>query len=199
MTGRLLGFLSYCLYGQLIYMNQSFLTDKLNARIGPDFLNVIDDALMTEGLASLPFDSEGVPCRKKYLIESGIIKSYLLDTYSANKLKMKSTGNAGGATNLYIPAGESSPEEIIKSVDKGLLLTSTIGQGTNPVTGDISTGAFGIWIEKGELAYQVAEITISGNLGKMLNGIQMIGSDLKFISPIIGPTLKIDEMTISGV
>lgn len=111
---------------------------------------------------------------------------------------MKSTGNSGGPNNLYLAAGLSTPEQIIKSVDKGLFLTGTIGFGQVPTTGDISRGAFGIWIEKGELSYPVSEITISGNLAQLLQSIQMIGNDLQFKDSITGPTIKVAEMTVSG-
>jgi PmbA protein len=121
-----------------------------------------------------------------------------MDTYAARKLGVKSTGNASGPNNLYLAAGSSTPEEIIKSVDRGLFLTGTIGFGLVPTTGDISRGAFGLWIEKGEIAFPVSEITISGNLGQILQGIQMVGNDLKFKDSITGPTIKVAEMTVGG-
>lgn len=111
---------------------------------------------------------------------------------------MKSNGHAGGTTNFYMQAGSSTAQDIIKSVDKGLYLTKTIGQGTMPTTGDISKGAYGIWIENGELTYPVSEITFSGNLANMLNDIEMVGSDLEFRRSISGPTIKINNMSISG-
>jgi PmbA protein len=146
-----------------------------------------------------PFDGEGVPIRKNIVIDQGVLKTYLMDTYSARKLKMKSTGNASGPNNFYLEKGSHSPEEIIKSVDNGLLLTGTMGQGTNPVTGDFSRGAFGLWIEKDKIAYPVSEITISGNLTQMLNDIDMIGDDLRFDGSISGPTVRIKEMTVAGL
>jgi PmbA protein len=132
------------------------------------------------------------------LVENGVLRDYLLDTYAARKLKMRSTGNGAGSTNLYLAAGGSTPQEIIRSVDKGLLLTGTIGFGLVPTTGDISRGAFGLWIEKGEIAYPVAEITISGNLGQILHQIEMVGNDLTFKDATTGPTIKIAEMTVGG-
>ena len=145
------------------------------------------------------FDGEGVPPRKTTVIDKGVLKNYLMDTYEARKLEMKSTGNASGPNNLYLAAGKSSPDDIIKSVDKGLLLTGTIGQGLVPTTGDISRGAFGMWIENGEVTYPVAEITISGNLGQILKEIEMVGNDLEFKRSINGPTIKIKEMTVGGI
>jgi PmbA protein len=198
MTGRILRFLSSCIYGRSIYMNQSLFAGKLGEKIGNDNITIYDDPTIPAGPGSRPFDGEGVPCVKKTVIENGVLKSYLLDTYSGRKLKMKSTGNYSGTANFYLVAGKHSPEEIIKSVKKGLLLVSTLGQGTVPTTGDISTGAFGIMIENGELTYPVAEITISTNLAKLLKEVEMIGSDLKFNQSTTGPTIKVKEMTISG-
>ena len=180
-------------------MKQSFLIDKIGEKIANKNITIIDNGLMPGAPGTKPFDSEGVPIRKNVVVNKGVLKTYLTDTYSARKLKMKSTGNASGANNLYLEKGEFSPEEIIKSVDNGLLLTSTMGQGTNPATGDFSRGAFGLWIENGKIAYPVAEITISGNLAQMLNDIEMIGNDLRFNRSIVGPTVKISEMTVSGV
>ena len=198
MTSALLGFFAACIDGEAINQKQSFLVDKLGSKVGSDLVTIHDDGLMPGAMGTSPFDAEGVPCRKTSVMEAGVLKSYLLDTYNARKLKSKSTGNAGGPTNLYLAAGKTSPAEIIKSVDKGFLLTGTMGQGTVPTTGDISRGAFGMWIEKGEIAYPVAEVTISGNLGEVLKNVVMVGSDLEFRRGITGPTLKIAEMTIGG-
>lgn len=198
MTGSLLGFLASCLDGEAVNMKQSFLAGKLGEKVGSDLVTIYDDGLLPGGPGTSPFDSEGVPCRKTPVFEGGVLKSYLLDTYNARKMKAKSTGNAGGPSNFYMAAGKSTPEEIIRSVDKGLLLTGAMGQGTVPTTGDISRGAFGIWIEKGELAYPVAEITISGNLGQMLKDVVMVGNDLDFRQQITGPTVKIAEITVGG-
>jgi PmbA protein len=111
---------------------------------------------------------------------------------------MKSTGNADGTTNFYWAAGISRPEDIVKSVDKGLLLTGTIGQGTDTTTGDISIGAFGLWIEDGKPVFPVAEITVSSNLADLLKGVEMVGDDLRFLDDTNGPTVKVAEMTIGG-
>lgn len=198
MTRSILSFLYQCLNGDAIYMKQSFLVDKVGERIADDAVSIMDDGLMPGAPGTRPYDSEGVPISKKIVVEKGILKTYLTDTYAARKLNMKSTGNASGPNNLYLVSGNHSPDDIIKSVESGLLLTSTMGHGTNPVTGDLSRGAFGMWIENGEIAYPVAEITVSGNLGSMLNNIEMIGNDLRFNSSIAGPTIKIAEMTVAG-
>ena len=199
MTRSILAFLYQCVNGDSIYMKQSFLVDKIGETIASDTITIVDDGLMPGAPGTRPYDSEGVSIRKNTVIDSGVLKTYLTDTYAARKLKMKSTGNASGANNFYLEKGKYSPEEIIQSVENGLLLTSTMGQGTNPVNGDFSRGAFGMWIENGKISYPVAEITISGNLATMLKNIDMIGNDLRFNSSIAGPTIKIGEMTIAGV
>ncbi len=202
MTSWLMGFLFACVSGISIYQKTSFLVDKLGERIGNSSVNVIDDGLLPGMLGSRPFDAEGVPCTKTSVIENGILKNYLCNTYAARKLKMKSTGNSTGTgvspNNFYLEVGETPPDKIISSLEKGLILIRTLGHGLNPVTGDISRGAFGLWVEKGEIAYPVSEITISGNLGEILNNIEIIGNDLEFHSPISGPTIKIQELTVAG-
>ena len=129
-------------------------------------------------------------------------KNEEINTYTARKLKLQSTGNADGAGvgpgNFYLVPGETPPEKIISSLDKGLILIRTLGHGLNPVTGDISRGAFGLWAEKGEIVYPVSEITISGNLGDILNKIEMVGNDLDFRVPVAGPTVLVQEMTVAG-
>ncbi len=202
MTSWLMGFLFACVSGISIYQKTSFLVDKLGERIGHRSVNVIDHGLLPRMLGSRPFDAEGVPCRKTPVIENGILKNYLCNSYAARKLKLKSTGNSTGTgvspTNFYLEARETPPDKIISSLEKGLILIRTLGHGLNPVTGDISRGAFGLWVEKGEIAYPVSEITISGNLGEILNNIETIGNDLDFQSPISGPTIKIRELTVAG-
>ena len=202
MTTWLMGFLFACVSGISIYQKTSFLVDKLGEKIGNNSVNVIDDGLLPGMLGSRPFDAEGVPCKKTPVIEDGILKNYLCNTYAARKLKLKSTGNSAGTgvnpNNFYLKAGDIPPDRIISSLDRGLILIRTIGHGLNPVTGDISRGAFGLWVEKGEIAYPVSEITISGNLGEILNNIEVIGNDLDFQSPISGPTIRIQELTVAG-
>ncbi len=198
MTSSILRFLVDCISGGSIYMKRSFLVDKLDTKIASDKVNITDNPLMPAKVGSRPFDAEGVASRKLRIIENGILKNYLLDTYSARKLKMKTTGHASGPSNFYLDKGEFSPEEIISSVKNGLYLTKMIGQGTMPTTGDISKGAYGIWIENGKLTYPVSEITFSGNLAEMLNKISMIGNDLDFRRSITGPTIRIDNVSISG-
>jgi PmbA protein len=203
----LLGDLFDAVCGTSIYRHASFLTDKLGEKIASDSLTVIDDATMPGLFGTCPFDDEGVASRRTTVIERGVLKSYLLNSYCARKLDLKTTGNASrgvtgnagiGPGNFYIEAGDLTEEQILAKVPNGLYVTELIGASTSTVTGDYSSGAFGMWIENGELAYPVSEITIAGNLKLMLKQIQHIGSNLEFRGSVASPTLMIEEMMISG-
>ena len=202
MTAWLLGFLFACASAVAVYQKLSFLADRLGQRLGNDKITVIDDGLMPGKLGSRPFDSEGVPCRRTTIVENGVLQSYVCNTYAARKLNLQSTGNADGTgvspNNFYLVSGSPSPQDIISSTKKGLMLVRTIGHGLNSVNGDISRGAFGLWIEDGEVAYPVSEVTVSGNLEKILNQVEMVGNDLEFRGPVCGPTIKIAELTVAG-
>ncbi len=193
--------------GYSLYKGASFLGGRLGERIAPESLTVIDDGTLPGGLGSKPFDGEGVPTQKTVVVDQGILTHYLTDSYSGRKLKLPSTGNAGrgigdppsvSPTNFYLAPGPHPPEEIIRSISSGLYVTELIGFGFNPVTGDYSRGAVGFWIENGELAYPVEEITIAGNFGEMLNRIERIGNDLEMTRKIASPTLQIARMTVAG-
>ena len=193
--------------GPSLYRGTSFLGGRLGERIASPGVTVIDDPLIRSGHASRPFDGEGLPSRKSVLVERGVLQSYLLDTYSARKLGLEATGHAaredgGGVTvaytNLYLAPGPHAPADILRSVSRGLYVTEMIGFGINLVTGDYSRGAVGFWIEDGALAYPVEEITIAGNLRRMLMDIEMVGSDLVFRDQTAAPTLKIARMTVAG-
>jgi PmbA protein len=198
MTASILWFLYSCINGRSVYLNQSYLVDQLGESIAHSGVNLVDDGLLKGGPGTKPFDSEGVPVKKLDIIKNGTLQTYLADVYAARKLDMKPTGHASGPNNLILEKGAHSPEDIIKSVDNGLLLTGTMGQGTNPSTGDFSRGAFGMWIENGEIAYPVSEITINGNLDQMLKNMDLIGNDLRIRRSISGPTVRIAEMTVAG-
>lgn len=207
MAASLLRNLASALSGYALYKGASFLIDKLGSKIGSELLTVIDDGTISSALGSRPFDAEGLPIRKKIVVERGELKSYLLDTYSGKKLGMRSTGNASRSVgeppgvspaNFYLAPGKDSPEQIIKSVNAGLYVTEMIGFGVNMVTGDYSRGAAGLWIENGELAYPVEEITIAGNLKEMFQNIEMVGNDLEMRGRIASPTVKISRMTVAG-
>lgn len=206
-AGSLLANLCSAISGYGLYKRASFLLDQLGQTIASDLITVYDDGRMAGGLGSRPFDGEGLATRKNTIVERGVLKSYLLDTYSGKKLGLSSTGNAArsvgespsvGPTNFYLVPGVKSPQDIIGSVKEGLYVTDLIGFGINMVTGDYSRGACGFWIENGELTYPVEEITIAGNLKEMFKYIEMVGSDLVFRGRIASPTVKITEMMVAG-
>jgi PmbA protein len=193
--------------GDAIYRQSSFLEGKLGQKIAAENITVVDDGTMPGGFGTSPFDGEGVPSRRTVVIEKGVLKSYLLNTYTAKKLGLKTTGNAArslagtpsiGYGNFFLEKGTRTPEQIIGDIKQGLYVVDLIGFGVNLVTGDFSRGATGIWIENGELTCPVEEITVAGNLKEMLNNISEIGNDLEFRSAIAAPTLRIDGMTIAG-
>jgi PmbA protein len=168
---------------------------------------VIDDGTIPGLFGSSPFDDEGVRTRRTVVIENGVLKNYLLNTYTARKLGLKTTGNASrgltgnagvGHGNFFLEKGVQTPEELIAGIKNGFYVTELMGDGANTVTGDYSRGAAGLWIENGELAYAVSEVTIASTLQEMLQGIEAIGADLRFRSSVASPTLVIGEMTVSG-
>lgn len=197
-SSSIIGFMLQCLNGRNVYMHQSVFAGKLGQKIASELVTIVDDPLIVAGAGSRPFDAEGIPARKNIIINKGILENYLLSTYSAKKLGLKNNGFASGTSNLIFNKGTYSEEDIIKSVDKGLLLLKTLGQGTVTTTGDFSKGAYGLWIENGEIVHPVSEVTISSNITNMLNGIEMVANnpDNKRSQQI--PTFKISEMTISG-
>jgi PmbA protein len=203
--------------GDAIYRHASFFAGMLGERVAGENVTVIDDGTMvfdhegnicTGGFGTAPFDGEGLPTRRTVLIENGILRSYVTNTYTARKLGLaRSTGNAArslagnpgiGAGNFFLEPGTLSPAQIIADVKSGLYVTETMGFGVNLVTGDYSQGAAGMWIENGELAYPVEEITIAGNLKDMYRNISAIGNDLVFRTAAAAPTLRIEGMTIAG-
>jgi PmbA protein len=203
----LLGNIFDAVEGDAIYRQASFLAGKLGERVASENVTVIDDGTLPGLFGTSPFDDEGVPSRRTAVIDRGVLKSYLLNTYTARKLGMKTTGNAArgitgntgvGHGNLYLEKGGRSPDELIRGIRKGLYVTELIGSGINIVTGDYSRGAAGQWIENGEFAYPVSEITIASTLQRMLMDLASVGSDLEFRGSVASPTLVIQEMTVSG-
>jgi len=206
-AAELIGSLSACVSGYAVYKGASFLAGKLGQPVAASSVTVLDNGLIPSALGSRPFDGEGLPTRRTTVIKKGVLETYLLDSYSARKLGLQSTGNAARSvgdvpsvshTNFYLVPGTHSPEEIIRSVKRGLYVVEMIGFGVNHVTGDYSRGAVGLWIENGELTYPVEEITIAGNLKDILMDIEMIGDDLEFRGTIAAPTIKISKMTVAG-
>jgi PmbA protein len=208
LTARsLLSHLFGCVSGYAVYRQTSFLAARMNETIASDAVTVIDDGRLTGGLGSKPFDGEGQPTRRNLVVQRGRLRSWLLDSYSARKLGLATTGNASrgaasppgvGPTNLWLEPGRGTLDELVADTGRGLLVTELIGQGFNPVTGDYSRGASGFWIERGELAYPVEEITIAGNLGAMLTGIDRVGGELLWLGSMAAPPVRIARMTIAG-
>ena len=194
-------------HGMSIYRQESFLAGKLGEKVASGNVTVVDDGTLPGLFGTSPFDDEGVPSRRTVIIERGVLKNYLLNTYAARKLGMKTTGsasrgltgNAGiGHGNFYLEQGVQTPEQIIAQIPNGFYVTELMGFGVNIVTGDYSRGAAGLWIRNGELAFAVSEVTIAGNLKDMLLGMEVVGSDLEFRGSVAAPTLKIGEMTVGG-
>lgn len=203
----LVGHIFEAVRGDAIYRSASFLTGQLGQKVAGANITVIDDGLRPGGFGTRPFDDEGVRSGITTVIENGVLRSYLLNTYTARKLNLQSTGNAArgvagppgvGPKNFFLAPGQKTGEEIIRSIRQGLYVTELIGFGVNIVTGDYSRGAAGMWIENGELAYPVEEVTIAGKLPEMLNHAGQIGSDLDFRGAIAAPSLMINEMTVAG-
>jgi PmbA protein len=211
-AGSLLGSIFEAASGDVIWRGASFLAGRLGEQIASANLTLVDDNTMLlptgmGGFGTSPFDGEGLPSLRTVVVEQGVLRNYLLNTYTARKLGMKSTHNASrglagtpgiGCGNLYLEPGTQTPEQIIADVTAGLYVTSLMGFGVNVVTGDYSRGATGLWIENGELTHAVEEITVAGNLAEMLRHVTAIGSDLEFRGAIASPTLRIDGMTIAG-
>jgi PmbA protein len=193
--------------GDSVYRGASFLAGKLGEKIAGDNVSVIDDGTIVGGFGTSPFDGEGVPTRRTVVIENGVLKSYLLNTYTAKKLGLQTTGSASrglagtpgiGPGNYFLQAGTKSPEDLISGIKDGLYVTEFLGMGVNLVTGDYSRGASGLWISGGELTYPVEEITVAGNLKDLFFNISEIANDLEFRGSIASPTIRVDGLTVGG-
>ena len=193
--------------GDSVYRGASFLAGKLGQSIASPKVIVIDDGTMKGGFGTSPFDGEGVPTRRTMVIDKGVLTSYLLNTYSAKKLGLQTTGNASrglagtpgiGPGNYFLQPGNKTPQQLIAEVKDGLYVTEFLGMGVNLVTGDYSRGASGLWISGGELAYPVEEITVAGNLKEMFMNISEVGNDLEFRGAVAAPTIRIDGLTVGG-
>ena len=193
--------------GDSVYRGASFLAGQLGHKIAGDNVNIIDDGTIVGGFGTSPFDGEGVPTRRTVVVENGVLKSYLLNTYTAKKLGLQTTGNASrglagtpgiGPGNYFLQAGSKAPKELIADVKEGLYVTEFLGQGVNLVTGDYSRGASGMWISGGEFAYPVEEITVAGNLKDLFFNISEIANDLEFRGSVAAPTIRVDGLTVGG-
>jgi PmbA protein len=193
--------------GDSVYRGASFLAGKLGQSIASPNVTVIDDGTIKGGFGTSPFDGEGIPTRRTVVIDKGVLTSYLLNTYSAKKLGLQTTGNASrglagtpgiGPGNYFLQPGTKTPQQLIAEVKDGLYVTEFLGMGVNLVTGDYSRGASGLWISGGELTYPVEEITVAGNLKDMFMNISEVASDLEFRGAVAAPTIRIDGLTVGG-
>ena len=193
--------------GDSVYRGASFLAGKLGERIAAGAVTVIDDGTMIGGFGTAPFDGEGIPTQRTLVVENGVLKSYLLNSYTAKKLGLQTTGNASRGLagtpsispgNYFLQPGAKTPQEIIGEIKEGLYVTEFLGHGANLVTGDYSRGASGLWISGGELAFPVEEITVGGNLKEVFFNISEIANDLEFRGSVACPTIRIDGLTVGG-
>ncbi|MCW5770830.1 MAG: TldD/PmbA family protein [Rhodospirillaceae bacterium] len=205
-SGGMVGHLLAAINGTAIARGTSFLKESMGQAVFASGIRIVDDPLRQRGLRSKPFDAEGLATRQQDLVADGRLRTWLLDQRSARQLGLKSTGHAargsGGppspaATNVYLEAGTETPAALMAGIESGLYVTDMIGFGVNMITGDYSRGANGFWIEKGELAYPVSEITIAGNLKDMFRAL-VPANDLQFRQGVDAPTLRIDGMTVAG-
>ena len=198
MSGGLIGHLAGALSGGALYRQSSFLMDSIGKKILPDFVNLREEPHIPRAFGSCWFDSEGVATHPRFVIKNGIVEGYFLSSYSARKLSMQTTGNAGGPHNLYLAPTHAAQADLLKEMGTGLLVTELMGQGVNTITGDYSRGAAGFWVENGVIAHSVHEITIAGRLQDMYLNIAGIADDALRRSPNKIGSILIAEMTVAG-
>ena len=194
LIGHYLGAVS----GGALYRKASFLLDSVGTRVFPDWFGIDELPFLPRGFRSAAFDAEGVATRESPLVRDGIVQRYLLGSYSARKLGLQTTANAGGVHNLQVRANAAGLQELMQGMGSGLLVTELMGQGANPITGDYSRGAAGFWVEDGRIAYPVDGITIAGNLKTMFNAIEAVGNDVDPRSHIAIGSILVGRMTVAG-
>ncbi len=194
----LLGHFVSAINGTALYRKASFLLNKKGSRIFPDFVSISEQPHIPQALGSAPYDNEGVMTQARNIVEQGVLLDYVLDSYSARRLGLATTGNAGGVHNLVIDTGKQSLDDLIGSIQQGLLVTELMGHGVNIVTGDYSRGATGFWIENGEIQYPVEEITIAANLSDMFQSIQGIANDVDIRGNVRSGSILVDGITVAG-
>ena len=198
-SSSLISHLMTAISGSSLYRNASFLVDSKDKKICPEFISIREEPHLKRGFSSCYFDAEGVETVPRCIVENGVLKGYLLSSYSARRLGLGTTGNAGGHHNLIVePTADENLESMIKNIDSGFLVTGLIGYGVNIVNGDYSRGANGFWIENGEIAYPVSEVTVAGNLKDMLMRINTIGNDPEKKGSIFSGSILIDDLMIAG-
>lgn len=194
----LIGHFSASIAGGAIYRKASFLVDQLGQKIFPDFISIQEFPHLPNALGSAPFDANGVATRENQFIKEGVLTNYAMSVYSARKLGLKTTGNGGGFHNLTVSMGKLNLQALIKKMDKGLLVTETMGQGVNLITGDYSRGVGGFWVENGEIQYPVHEMTVASRLQEMYANIVDVGSDIDLRGNVHTGSILIAEMMIAG-
>ena len=194
----LVGHLFSAISGGALYREASFLLDSINKKILPEWLSITEDPHIIGGLGSVPFDNEGVRTQPRSVVENGVLKGYVLSSYSARKLGMQTTANAGGVHNIRMTDSGKSQQDLLNDMGTGLLVTELIGHGVNTVTGDYSRGASGFWVENGEIQYPVEEITVAGNLEDMFMNIAAIGNDVDVRGNIQCGSILVENMTVAG-
>lgn len=194
----LLNSLIHAISGSALYRRATFLLDALDTPIFPEWVNIEENPFVMQGLSSAVFDAEGVATRRRKLVADGILKGYVLSSYSARKLDLQTTGNAGGVRNLSIQMGDLDFAALLKTMHTGLVVTELMGQGVNPITGDYSRGASGFWVENGEIQYPVEEITIAGNLKSMFQQLVAVGNDDDYPGSTRTGSWLIESMMIAG-
>lgn len=194
----LVGSLAGAISGGSLYRRSSFLVDALDTQVFASHLSIDERPHLPKGLASAPFDDEGVATADRLLVEDGVLRGYVLGSYYARKLGLASTGNAGGTHNLVVSTTGQDFAGLLALMDRGLLVTELMGQGVNPVTGDYSRGAAGFWVENGRIQYPVSEITIAGNLREMYRQVVAVGNDVDVRSGILTGSMLVEQMTVAG-
>jgi PmbA protein len=203
----ILGMMAGCVMGGAIWRKSSYLVDREGTKVASDLVNIEDDPLIPRAPGSRPFDGEGLRSRKNVVVEKGVLRTYLCDSYSARKLGRQSTASAsrgggagvgGSTTNFILRPGTDAPEAIVKGTKRGLYVTEMMGFGFNAVTGDFSRGAAGFWIEDGQIAHPVSEVTISLNVDELWKRIDAVGTDLDLRTSTAAPTIRVGRMTVAG-
>lgn len=198
MARSLVGHLVAAVRGSSIYREASFLAGRIGERLFPEFVRIHEQPHLPRALGSCVFDRDGVATAARDLVAAGVLRGYVLDSYSARRLGMATTGNAGGVHNLTLEPGDDDFDGLVRRMDRGLIVSEMMGMGTNIVTGDYSRGAAGFWVENGRIQHPVQEVTVAGTLPAMFAGIVAVGSDLDAMASIRTPSILIDRMTVAG-
>jgi PmbA protein len=194
----LFGHLVAAVRGTAQYRRASFLLDAVGKQVLPPFIDIEEDPFIPRALASAPFDAEGVTTRRRQLVEHGVLQGYVLSSYSARRLGLPTTGNAGGVHNLIVKPTAGTLADLIKDCEEAFVVGELLGQGVNTVTGDYSRGAAGFWVERGAIVHPVHEVTIAGNLKDLFREIQAVGSDIDERGTVRCGAVRVDGLTLAG-